>query len=766
MVYVPSARYEDAYRRIVDGAGAQAGTSVVVFASADADSLCALRILTALLKRDAIGHKIVPVTSYAEVAAQSQALVATNLQVRTAVLLNCGAQVDIQDAVGLRDDLAVVVVDSHRPFNLYNIFWHDQVHCLDDGDVEHNLAPLREAFEAVEFGTNSDEDDDTDNDDDDDDGDGDGDGGESEEDLTSEVGDKRGARNGGEGQGRRRRRRRRADMDPDEFVREQERRAQAREARTRHRQLIQAYYAQGAYHGQSCAVSMLALAEQLGMPPSLDTVWWAAVGASSQHMLHHIDADGYAVVVRRMRDLVRRVCPTAAAPSSLLQPQSGPGGMAAEPAGSSAALRSSASQTLLDSHLGLPGGDDDDDDNDDDGAPAPHEAPFDPHLAAISEEDDEAYLRAQAGAANNAEVGLLVSSSGVEQRVEIRESDELRFTLLRHWSLDSAMRFSPYVATRLATWSSKGRARLDLLLAKLGLSRAEAQAPFLHLAPDLKAKLYQKMAEIGSDYNMPDALYPGFVRDYGWRKSRVSASDMVLALLALLQRSTWEPEHPGQPVSGQQQQQHQRQAGGFFAAYDALQHFSVLQRGIAGAQVLQRAVVSQGVSMLERQAVKTLRHLRFAILGDLESGSVFSSPFALRQLAQFLMQTLREQRSGKSSAARPFVIAAPAAHSAEPADHPAATTDAAASTDGPSAGRLLVLGITPLDYALVQPHAPGAAFNRSTFSGESRNHFGLVFADVAAEIGADTRQGFFDTSVIEIRRSDMSTFVDRLRRHL
>ncbi|KAJ2269691.1 DNA replication initiation factor cdc45, partial [Coemansia sp. RSA 2522] len=78
---------------------------------------------------------------------------------------------------------------------------------------------------------------------------------------------------------------------------------------------------------------------------------------------------------------------------------------------------------------------------------------------------------------------------------------------------------------------------------------------------------------------------------------------------------------------------------------------------------------------------------------------------------------------------------------------------------------LMVLGITPMDYPLVRPHMD-APFNRSTYAGESRNHFGIVFEQVASEVGAEAKQGFFDSSVMEIRRSDMSAFVDKLRRHL
>ncbi|KAJ2205933.1 DNA replication initiation factor cdc45 [Coemansia sp. RSA 353] len=719
MVYVSSTHYEDAYRRIADTAATTAGASVLLFVSMDADALCALRILTSLFKRDSIAHKIVPVSNYAEITSMNQTL-AQNQQIKSIVFLNCGAQTDVQDFVTLRDDLVVMVIDSHRPFNLYNVFWHEQVQCLDDGDVEKNMGELREAFEDIEFGDSSSGED---SDESEDEG--------SDQDNESRIGHKRGSSEmlGDLAKNDRQRRKRKTDLDPESFMRMQQQKAERRDARAAHQQMIQAYYAQGSYYGQSCAISTLMLAEQLGHPPSLDTVWWAVVGATSQHVLQHIDSDGYAEVVRRMRDLVRRVCPTASTTRLNIDGNARSSNTSESALGSSATVTSS-SQALLDSQLGLPGQPDD---------PPQRENidPFNPYLEMIPEDEDEGYLRARAGAASNGEAGLLTSSKNIEQSVAISESTELKFLLLRHWSLTNAMQYSPYVATRLGTWSSKGRSRLDLLVAKLGLSRAEAQAPFLHLDPELKLQLYRKMHAIGADYNMADSLYAGFVRDYGWRKSRVSASDMVLAILALLQKDAWAGEYESIHIS----------TSGFFAAYDSLSQFDILRAGLHGAQHLQRLVVGQGISMLERQAVKTLRVFRLAILGELESSShVFGSPFALRQLALFLMQTLRE-RSKSAHARLPFIIAGPIAQETSEVD------------------KLMVLGITPMDYPLVRPHMD-APFNRSTYAGESRNHFGIVFEQVASEVGAEAKQGFFDSSVMEIRRSDMSAFVDKLRRHL
>ena len=50
----------------------------------------------------------------------------------------------------------------------------------------------------------------------------------------------------------------------------------------------------------------------------------------------------------------------------------------------------------------------------------------------------------------------------------IRSSVELRFALLRHWTLYDSMYHSSYVAGKLGLWKEKGKTKLSGLLAKMG----------------------------------------------------------------------------------------------------------------------------------------------------------------------------------------------------------------------------------------------------------------------------------------------------------
>ena len=50
----------------------------------------------------------------------------------------------------------------------------------------------------------------------------------------------------------------------------------------------------------------------------------------------------------------------------------------------------------------------------------------------------------------------------------IRQSDEFRFMLFRHWNLYDSMYHSGYVAGKMKLWRDRGRKNLQGLLAKMG----------------------------------------------------------------------------------------------------------------------------------------------------------------------------------------------------------------------------------------------------------------------------------------------------------
>jgi cell division control protein 45 len=169
---------------------------VLVLVALEPDALCACRILTRLFKHDYIPHKIQPVAGYADLERVGRELVAPMMETRggaggVVVCLGVGGMADLGTVLGLEPEgeedtfgsVEVWVVDSHRPWNLGNVFGgfpleaesEDAVTfaarspvgvkggCIDrmyrpgkggivvfdDGDIEDELAKERDAYLAL-----------------------------------------------------------------------------------------------------------------------------------------------------------------------------------------------------------------------------------------------------------------------------------------------------------------------------------------------------------------------------------------------------------------------------------------------------------------------------------------------------------------------------------------------------------------------------------------------------------------------------------------
>lgn len=168
---------------------------VLILVALEPDALCACRILTALLKRDYIAHKIQPISGYGDLSLAGQNLVQP-MKIENGgsgglvICLGVGGLVDLQITLGLQgpeesDDttgrVEVWLVDARRPWNLGNVFGGSPTDAAlsdeagrdrkiseagvtngriepsykpgqggiivyDDGDIEQDLAKEREAY--------------------------------------------------------------------------------------------------------------------------------------------------------------------------------------------------------------------------------------------------------------------------------------------------------------------------------------------------------------------------------------------------------------------------------------------------------------------------------------------------------------------------------------------------------------------------------------------------------------------------------------------
>lgn len=263
--------------------------------------------------------------------------------------------------------------------------------------------------------------------------------------------------------------------------------------------------------------------------------------------------------------------------------------------------------------------------------------------------------------------GVIPTTARNPEDTGIRLSPEPRFLLIRHWSLYDSMLHSPYLFSRLKTWSETGIKRLHKLLAKMGVSLAQCKQSYTHMDMMLKRELRAKLLKYGSLYNL-DEMVPavdtdgkdrggakdgwGFVRSWGWRAT-LSAQDVGVVIGALLEvgkhaqaadlafaasQASREVEEEAEFVT-----QGQEWISRFWAAYDALEDVEALKAGLPTAQFLHRAIYRTGTSLINKKQIKHLRAFRLCVVKDGPDVSLFTHPAALTKLSLWIGEALAEQ---------------------------------------------------------------------------------------------------------------------------
>lgn len=138
---------------------------------------------------------------------------------------------------------------------------------------------------------------------------------------------------------------------------------------------------------------------------------------------------------------------------------------------------------------------------------------------------------------------------------------------------------------------------------------------------------------------------------------------------------------------------------------------------------LQRAVVQQSVTMMEKRSLTLFKHFRYSFIRSSETDErLFTQPMALRKLAAFLIDVHRENGRWAGEKARPLVIMAERTAS------------------------YLVVGVTC-------PKKAGTVM---------KNRFGACFQLAAQQIQARARHDGFEASVMEINKEDVHDFIQAL----
>ncbi|TRX96786.1 hypothetical protein FHL15_002092 [Xylaria flabelliformis] len=659
---------------------------VLILVALEPDALCACRILTRLLKHDYIPHKIHPVAGYGDLERAGRDLVAPMMETRggsggVVICLGVGGMVDMGTLLGLEvegeessfNGVEVWVIDSHRPWNLGNVFGgfplepisgtaasyqsrapsgvvsgrierpykpgKGGIVVFDDGDIQEELDAERDAYLSL-----------VDMPDVEDDGeaydDGDSESEQEPEEVEARSGQKRKSwsdrdESSDEDDDRPRQRRRSNSSSP---IPDSPRRPAQRglvsiqetaifsddleeppsaaqppkppSARILRRRLLRMrrenegvlrkYYRMGASYSEPISAMVYSLASELGREDN-DLLWLTIVGVTSMELYGRSSA-GLAVTVR---------------------------GSDSRPTNGWMGVRGARIRQLLRDEV---------------------RRLNPPELGSR----DARVMSAES-------VGIIPTTARSPEDTSIRLSPEPKFLLIRHWSLYDSMLHSPYLFSRLRIWSDSGLKRLHMLLAKMGVSLVQCRQSYTHMDMMVKKELRTKLLKYASLYNLDDMVPTaetdgrdragakdgwGFVRSWGWRAT-LSAQDVGVVIGALLEvgKHSTVMDEDGRIRASQAQDSEddggaaeaQEWVSRFWEAYDALENIDALKAGLPTAQYLHRAIFRTGTSLIGKRQIKHLHAFRMCVIKDGPDVPLFTHPAALTKLALWIGEALAEQ---------------------------------------------------------------------------------------------------------------------------
>lgn len=865
-MYLPRGLIAHLYQTLVKRNHA-ASSPILLLVGLDPDALCACRILTALLKRDYIPHKIQPISGLEDLDRAAEELVKP---MRTysggsgglVICLGVGGMVDLEEVFGLdhsdeseskgTGEVEVWVMDARRPYNLTNVFdvpaevdaesgelvrklpgvergrlprsyrsTRGGVIVFDDGDIEEEMKAEQEAYcELSEMPEVGDEDEDDDEDEEEDDLDelgapvsgqkrsyGD------DEDADMSDDDERPYQRrrsnsvciqlqacetyadhiqGGSIPSPRDRRPPRRGLrildGSSDFSRSDSRsrsvspvvnapkppsikklRQQLREKRAKYDQVIAGYYDAGSTYSEPVSSLVYSLASELGREDN-DLLWNAIVGVSSLE-LYGKTSTGLGVN-----------------PLSTAGGSSGWNGRRGE------RIRG----VLRD------------------------------EVRRLNPMDAKEFARESSMGDST---GVIPTSARSATDKSIRLSPEPRFLLLRHWSLYESMLHSPYLSARLHIWSDAGRRRLDKLLAKMGVSLTQCKQNYTHMDMELKRGLRERLLRFAPVYGL-DGLVPpaprgndskdgwGFVRSWGW-KACLSAIDASVILGAILEvgdaKSLSESALDAKNFVGTQD--HNEQAlvdwranpaqehitARFWTAYDALNNIDLLVSHIHTAQYLHKAILRTGTALIEKKQIRHLRAFRMAVVKEGPDVELFTHPGALTKLALWIAEAVVElngtKGKGKGSelvmagldeprgkyivvglgggggasaqTTRDLIAKREAKQKAREAKKLARAADRQKRRERrrlqrERAGEDDVISEYESDSDEEEEEDDESEEDEDEPEelpkGHGRNRFGQAFRDIARELGdsVGVKQDSFEACVVEVKKEDLSGFLERL----
>ncbi|XP_014615036.1 PREDICTED: cell division control protein 45 homolog isoform X1 [Polistes canadensis] len=211
----------------------------------DVDAICACRILQQLFKNDNILYTLVPVQGIQDMV---QAIEENCEEVKNIIMINCGGTIDLVELLQPPESVIFFIIDSHRPYDLCNIYSEYQIRILGKPDTEEDIPEYNDVFR---------------------------------DDSSEDENDSNENSDNSDSESRKTKRRR---LNEEDLLKRQEKRLWAENRAT-----ILFNYSQYSYYGTSSAVIIFEMAWHMSKD-NLDMLWWAIIGSTEQAILSKVES--------------------------------------------------------------------------------------------------------------------------------------------------------------------------------------------------------------------------------------------------------------------------------------------------------------------------------------------------------------------------------------------------------------------------------------------------------------------------------------------
>lgn len=290
--------------------------------------------------------------------------------------------------------------------------------------------------------------------------------------------------------------------------------------------------------------------------------------------------------------------------------------------------------------------------------------------------------------------------------VKIVFEKDLHLALYRHWTIFDSLRHSVIPACRMQSWTFRGEKRLQELLVEMGLPLVQAKQSFGSMDLVMRKEFFDMVEKLAAKYGLEQLIYGSFTLHYGYG-CKFSAADYVYSLIAKMETIDQDrlPEFC------------------FLEAMDVLSRTNrgQLESGLEVAKALMLAIFRQVQTSLEMNLVRSAGPFFYYVLQ--EENKYFCYPYGLSLLARFVLQGFVSTSKKRRASDLPLVASSPI---------------------DVERGLTLMVGIPP-----VRENSP-------------KNFFGKAFEQAAAQSKVTISQDFFDSSIIQIKQSDIGKFLDAL----